>query len=146
MSDQDPTSDTDNAEVDRDWAPGAVRCSGAVTIELTYHDSDRCYDGKVIVDGHTYSVAVYAPKVVHGVSAYDSPEAYDQAARAALSFAAADVEWGEGHDIFSPAAESDGRGWVIRRRRPIGDDRTPVYRRALARQLDAAGWMRGDRR
>jgi hypothetical protein len=83
---------------------------------------------------------------VHGVSAYDSPEAYDQAARAALSFAAADLEWGEGHDIFSPAAESDAGGWVIRRRRPIDDDRTAVYRGALARQLDAAGWTCVDRR
>jgi hypothetical protein len=146
MSDQDCTDDADDSEVHRDWTPGAVRYSGAVTIELTYHDSDRCYDGKVIADGHTYSVAVYAPKVVHGVSAYDSPEAHDQAARAALSFAAADVGWGEGHDIFSLAAESDGGGWVIRRRRPIGDDRTAVYRRALARQLDRAGWTRVDRR
>jgi hypothetical protein len=38
--------------------PGAVRSNGAVTIELTYHDSNRCYDGKVIADGLTYSVAV----------------------------------------------------------------------------------------
>lgn len=146
MSDHDSTSDTDSTDLDHDWAPGAVRRSGAVTIELTYHESDRCSDGKVIVDGHTYSVAVYAPKVVRGVSAYDSPEAYDQAARAALSFAAADLDWGEGHDIFSPAAESDAGGWVIRRRRPIADDRTAVYRRALARQLDGAGWTRVDRR
>lgn len=36
----------------------AIRYSGAVTIELTYEDSDQCYDGKVIVYGYTYSVAV----------------------------------------------------------------------------------------
>jgi hypothetical protein len=101
---------------ERDVTAAAVRYSGAVTIKLTYEDSDHCYDGKVIVDGHTYSVAVYAPKVISAGCAYDSPEAYDQAARAALSFAAADMEWGEGRDIFSPAAETDAYGWVIRRR------------------------------
>jgi hypothetical protein len=146
MSDQDCSSDTHGNDVDRNWAPGAVRYSGGVTIELTYEDSDGCYDGKVIVDGHTYSVTVYAPKVVQGTSAHDSEEAYDQAARAALSFAAADRKWAEGRDIFSPAAETDAGGWVIRRRRPVVDDRTSFYRRALTRQLEAAGWPRADRR
>jgi hypothetical protein len=131
---------------DRDVTAAAVRYSGAVTVELTYDDSDLCYDGRVIADGHTYSVSVYAPKAIRGVAAYDSSEAYDQAAHAALSFAAADMEWGEGRDIFSPAAETNAHGWVIRRRRAVDDDRTAYYRRALARQLDAAGWPRVDRR
>ena len=30
----------------------AVRYSGAVTIELSYEDSDSCYDGRVLVDDH----------------------------------------------------------------------------------------------
>lgn len=148
MSDQDHTSDVDATDTDLPSVTAhAVRYSGSVTIELTYEDSDRCYDGKVIVDGHTYSVSVYAPLTIHGDCTYESPEAYDQAARAALSFAAADTKWGQGLDIFSPAAESDAEGWVIRRRwRRPGEDRTTFYRRALSRQLDLAGWTRVDRR
>lgn len=94
----------------------AIRYCGSVRIELTYEDSDGCYDGKVVVDSHTYSVSVgpRASGCGPGV-AYDSPEAYDRAAHAALSFAAADIEWGEGCDIFTPAAELDANGWVIRR-------------------------------
>jgi hypothetical protein len=97
-------------------AADAVRYSGSVRIELSYDDSDGCYDGKVIVDGHTYSVAVGPPASGYGSGlAYDSPEAYDRAAHAALSFAAADTKWGDGCDIFTPAAELDATGWVIRR-------------------------------
>ena len=78
-------------------AADAVRYSGSVRIELTYQDSDGCYDGKVVVDGHTYSVSVGPPASGYGPGvAYDSPEAYDRAAHAALSFAAADTEWGDG--------------------------------------------------
>ena len=94
----------------------AIRYCGSVRIELTYEDSDGCYDGKVVVDSHTYSVSVGPPASGCGPRvAYDSPEAYDRAAHAALSFAAADTEWGEGSDIFTPAAELDANGWVIRR-------------------------------
>ena len=97
-------------------AADAVRYSGSVRIELTYQDSDGCYDGKVVVSGHTYSVAVGPPASGYGPGiAYDSPEAYDRAAHAALSFAAADTEWGDGCDIFTPAAEVGEDGWVIRR-------------------------------
>jgi hypothetical protein len=96
-----------------------VRYSGSVRIELTYQDSDGCYDGKVIVEAHTYSVSVGPPASGYGPGvAYDSPEAYDHAAHAALSFAAADVEWGDGCDIFTPAAEVGESGWVIHRHRP----------------------------
>ena len=102
-------------------AADAVRYSGSVRIELTYQDSDSCYDGKVVVDTHTYSVSVGPPAIGYGPGvAYDSPEAYDRAAHAALSFAAADTEWGEGCDIFTPAAELDANGLVIRRARPSG--------------------------
>jgi hypothetical protein len=100
-------------------AADAVRYSGSVRIELTYEDSDGCYDGKVIVGGHTYSVCVGPPASGYGTGvAYDSPEAYDRAAHAALSFAAADTEWGEGSDLFTPAAELDAAGWLIRRAPP----------------------------
>ena len=100
-------------------AAEAVRYSGSVRIELTYQDSDGCYDGKVVVGGHTYSVSVGPPASGYGPGvAYDSPEAYDRAAHAALSFAAADLEWGDGGEIFTPAAEVDECGWVIHRRRP----------------------------
>lgn len=99
-------------------AADAVRYSGSVRIELSYDHSDGCYDGKVIVDGHTYSVAVGPPASGYGPGiAYDSHEAYDRAAYAALSFAAADIEWGDGCDIFTPAAEIGANGWVIHRRR-----------------------------
>jgi hypothetical protein len=98
----------------------AIRYCGSVRIELTYEDSDGCYDGKVVVDGHTYSVSVGPPAIGCGPGvAYDSPEGYDRAAHAALSFAAADTEWGEGCDIFTPAAELDSNGWVIRTGRLI---------------------------
>lgn len=57
-------------------AAEAVRYSGAVRIELSYDDSDGCYDGKVIVDGHTYSVCVGPPASGYGPGiAYDSAEA-----------------------------------------------------------------------
>lgn len=126
-------------EPDADWSPGtidaiarrlaflrttpddaprgdAIRYCGSVRIDLTYEESDGCYDGKVVVDSHTYSVSVGPPASGCGPGvAYDSPEAYDRAAHAALSFAAADTEWGEGSDIFTPAAELDANGWVIRR-------------------------------
>ena len=108
----------DTSETVADDAPrgDAVRYSGSVRIELTYEDSDGCYDGKVVVDGHTYSVSVGAPASGYGPGiAFDSPEAYDRAAHAALSFAAADTNWGDGCDIFTPAAELDANGWVIRR-------------------------------
>jgi hypothetical protein len=102
-------------------AADAVRYSGSVRIELTSQDSDSCHDGKVAVDTHTYSVSVGPPAIGYGPGvAYDSPEAYDRAAHAALSFAAADTEWGEGCDIFTPAAELDANGWLIRRARPSG--------------------------
>jgi hypothetical protein len=98
-------------------AADAVRYSGSVRIELTYEDSDGCYDGKVIVDGHSYSVSVGPPATGYGPAvAYDSPEAYDRAAHAALSFAAADLEWSNGCDIFTRAAEIGPSGWTIRRR------------------------------
>jgi hypothetical protein len=94
----------------------AIRYGGSVRIELTYEDSDGCYDGKVVVDGLTYSVSVGPPASGYGPGvAYDLPEAYDRAAHAALSFAAADTPWGEGCDIFTPAADLDANAWVIRR-------------------------------
>lgn len=128
--------------------PEAVRYSGTITIELGYDDSDDCYHGKVRVDGHTYSVCVYAPALGHGSGVtHDSPEAYDGAARAALSFAAADTKWGEGVDIFTPAAETDPDGWIIRRHSAVApEDSTAYYRNALSRHLAAAGWERVDRR
>jgi hypothetical protein len=100
-------------------AAEAVRYGGSVRIELTYQDSDGCYDGKVVVGGHTYSISVGPPASGYGPGiAYDSPEAYDRAAHAALSFAAADKEWGQGSDIFTASAEIRESGWVIRRARP----------------------------
>ena len=98
-------------------AADALRYSGFVRIELTYQDSDGCYAGKVVVDSHTYSVSIGPPAIGYGPGVADSPEAYDRAAHAALSFAAADTEWGEGCDIFTPAAEVSENGWVIRRHR-----------------------------
>jgi hypothetical protein len=97
-------------------AAEAVRYSGSVRIELTYQDSDGCYDGKVVVGAQTYGVSVGPPASGYGPGvAYDSPEAYDRAAHAALSFAAADTEWGDGCDIFTPAADIGPSGWIIRR-------------------------------
>jgi hypothetical protein len=74
-------------------AADALRYSGFVRIELTYQDSDGCYAGKVVVDSHTYSVSIGPPAIGYGPGVADSPEAYDRAAHAALSFAAADTEW-----------------------------------------------------
>jgi hypothetical protein len=133
---------------DSDRTPEAVRYSGDVRIELNFDDSDRCYDGKVIVDDHVYSFAVFGPAFVDPRVAFDSAEGFDRAAHAALSFAAADKKWAEGRDIFTPAAEVGPDGWVISRRRPVvaTDDRTSYYRRSLSRHLEQAGWARVDRR
>ncbi len=49
---------------------------------------------KVRIDGHAYGEAISAPVSSCGPGiGHDSPEAYDRAAYAALSFAAADTEW-----------------------------------------------------
>ena len=40
---------------------------------------------------------------------------YDRAAHAALSFAAADLEWGDAANIFTPAVEVGENGQMIRR-------------------------------
>ena len=55
-------------------AADAVRYSGSVRIELTYEDSDGCYDGKVAVDGHAYSVSVGPP--VNGYWHARRPESF----------------------------------------------------------------------
>jgi hypothetical protein len=101
--------------------PEAVRYSGTVKIELRYDDSDGCYYAKVRVGHITYATPVGAPAIGHGPGiAFDSAEAFDRVAHAALSVPAADTVWGEGSDIFTPAAETNDSGWIIQRRPPRG--------------------------
>jgi hypothetical protein len=88
--------------------------SGDVRILLNYDDRDDTYDGKVCVGDHAYSISVHA-RVYKGGNAVDSTEAFNSAAHACLSFAADDKEWGQGDDIFTPAAEMTDSGWKITR-------------------------------
>jgi hypothetical protein len=59
--------------------------------------------------------------VVHARRSQSGEQRSDLDAEPALSFAAADIEWREGCDIFTRAAEFDATGWVIYRRRSRND-------------------------
>lgn len=103
----------------------ALRYSGAVTIRVTWND--RYYNASVSSNGRNlWFGTVGAPK--SSKIAADSPEAYDAAAHAALSFANNESEAGE-------LAWSDGRGWDITRK----PDRVgPTRRSNPARKRPAA--------
>lgn len=64
----------------------AIRYSGSVRINVIWRDTDyRC---AISSPSGRYVVFVGAPAAGFGAGiAYDSPEAYDQTARAALAFA-----------------------------------------------------------
>lgn len=91
----------------------AIRYSGNATIRVVYRDSGD-YACTVSVAGrNVWTGTVGAPAVGFGVGiAYDSPEAYDEAARAALAFAEDDT----GGDTIRPDC-AEGSGVCIFRRK-----------------------------
>ena len=64
----------------------ARRYSGSVTVDVTWVDADSQYRCRVRAPGGATTVHVGPPAVLE--RAVDSPEAYDVAAHAALSFVA----------------------------------------------------------
>ena len=87
----------------------ATRYCGSTTIRVIWDDASSVYRCRVTCDGQLlYSVSVGAP--AHLTLAVDSPEAYDNAARAACSFASD----GRGADV-SDHLDSTDAGWDIRR-------------------------------
>lgn len=88
----------------------AKRYSGAVTIRIQWSDVLDEYEARVTMPGTKgESIRVRAPAVLE--RAVDSPDEYDSAARAALSFASEEfgqaAEYDECHAIMrrSPARE-----------------------------------------
>ena len=90
----------------------AIRYSGNATIRVTYRDSGD-YACSVSVAGRSvWSGTVGAPASGFGPGvAYDSPEAYDSTARAALAFAEEDT----GGDAIQPDWEEGSGERQIRR-------------------------------
>ena len=88
----------------------ARRTSGAMKVRLTLRDDDsyRCTvrDG----DGRTVRVTVGVPK--HTTIAIDCPQAFDEAARAALVFALGELD-AHGIAILSDGCDLDTSGAVI---------------------------------
>ncbi len=90
----------------------AKRYCGRLVIQLSYRDKAQDYWCTVSRAGERVgSVDVGAP--AHLAVAVDSPEAYDNAAHAALSFL--DVQQPEPADLSGAAM--DGTGWAITRKR-----------------------------
>lgn len=91
----------------------ARRYSGQVTVECTYLDSN-VYECRVSTPSETIDVEVGPPAAGYGPGvAYDSPEAYDQVARAALSFA--DDEEPDAGVGDLAAYDVEGSGWHVGR-------------------------------
>lgn len=66
----------------------AKRVSGRVSVRLTYLDEDNVYKCRVSnLDGEGSPIKVYVNPPKCSQLSVDSPEAYDNAARAAISFA-----------------------------------------------------------
>jgi len=89
----------------------AKRYSGDLTVQIVYHDDDT-YRGYVKGPGGIYKFKdLRAPRIGLGAGVgYDSPKAYDQMARAAISFATYDKE-----DIGYPEYNADGTDAKVQR-------------------------------
>jgi hypothetical protein len=86
----------------------ALRYSGTLTIRVTYNDRGY-YNASISRKGRNlWSGTVGEPR--HLSHSVDSPEAYDETAHAALSFAD-----NEGADV-SRSADHTGSGWHIARK------------------------------
>lgn len=91
----------------------AQRISGNLRIRVSYHDREGAYLCSVAtLDGKQRTVLTVLPPAVlrHAV---DSPEAFDETAHAALSFASEVHDWIECNADYAP----DGSGWAISRKR-----------------------------
>jgi len=86
----------------------ALRYSGSLTIRVVWNDRGH-YDASISRKGRNlWSGTIGEPR--HLRVAVDSPEAYDDTAHAALSFADS-----EGADVFR-SADHTGSGWHIARK------------------------------
>ena len=108
----------------------AIRYSGTIRIRITYLEpylaGDKCPAGRstrlngeyrcfLRADGYTATIIVGAPAVLS--HAVDSPEAFDDAARAAIAFADDEARHGR-HSLTwgdIAAVDDDGTGYLIAR-------------------------------
>jgi hypothetical protein len=105
----------------------ATRYSGNATIRIHFTEMDD-YGVSISAGGrNVYRGTVGAPAVGFGPGvAYDSSEAFDETARAALSFAIAEAEENGAGDAIQPEPDAEGAGWAIsRRRKYYPKDSTP---------------------
>lgn len=103
-----------------------IRKSGDVRIRITYREGSCDYRATITAPGmdHPTIVVVGEPNILR--VAVDSPTAFDEVAKAALSFAMADAV---GDDVdLDPLLERDEDGEIIIRRVTKGDKKM----RALA--------------
>jgi hypothetical protein len=87
----------------------AKRYCGGLTLRLTYRDRENDYRCFIAAPGAWTTIYVGSPAVLR--HAVDSPEAFDDAAHAALSFAA-----DEGREFVERLAAYTDSGWDIRRK------------------------------
>ena len=86
------------------------RYSGNVTVAINYVDSENHYKATVSAGGKRGKTVIVNPPR-HLTKAVDSAEAYDNAAKAAVSFA-------EDDGFDASGAEYTGSGIAIRRHKP----------------------------
>lgn len=96
-----------------------TRYSGDLTITLTYRERSSDYRATISYKGVRHVVYVGEPRYLQ--HAVDSPEAFDETAHAAISFASEeDNEIGE-----RAASNRDGSGWHIGRSKKRAWPRSP---------------------
>lgn len=87
----------------------ARRIIGGAAVTIRYFDSGD-YRGQISANGHVWRFAdLHAPAVGFGPGiAYDSPAAYDEMARSAVSFGSYYTSWNRGDDTpdWAPSPET----------------------------------------
>jgi hypothetical protein len=102
----------------------ATRYCGALRISVTWSDAAGEYKATVHTSDGRWQGGVRAPAVLQ--AAVDSPEAYDGAAHAAVTFAVEESHCA--HLVEDAAVNVDGSGWLI--------ERPAAYRARVAAQGD----------
>lgn len=104
----------------------ATRYCGLLTLRLSYRDASNDYRVCIATNGY-HLATVYVGTPAYLTHAVDSPEAYDETARAALAFAEDD-----GGDLSDAAM--DDSGYAVTRQ-PLSDHGIPLPRDERGRYL-----------
>ncbi len=100
----------------------AQRYSGQAIIAVAYSDKDSAYKCRVGTPEGSVSVTVNASPELARTKAADSPEAYDEIAHAALSFAEDELA-NSGISLAEYALfEPDGSGWTVTRTKDASNE------------------------